>query len=388
VRLRRIGAPFRPKRPTGGRPARRSSNQGLKVAAAVVVPLLVAIALIGLVGAHHGGGETSASSSSTTTVTASKAAKAFQSKVDDAFRPLGDAVKTFLPRAQDFEAGKVAPADFAGDVNAALPELVKARDAVGKLEKYRPDPSVNRYFFAAAELYVESTRVYAVATDPAAEALRSQLNLSARRLRTLGDRIYDRGRVVIDPTFYGSRGSDVDIRPPTEVPDWVAEGMAAGPPLAAAPGPAATNPPVREPTCAKGVAPPCRKEESEKEWAGRVRQAGLPQPADVASALDAADSTRLGELAATYETKTRSLWSAPDPKGQRERAAVLALGLLTDGEAARLGQAAALLPAGDGRTRLQAVARRVVVVADDLLDPGLGFRRSGLPASLLEDAGL
>ena len=46
-----------------------------------------------------------------------------------------------------------------------------------------------------------------------------------------------------------------------------------------------------------------------------------------------------------------------------------------------------MLPAGDARTRLQAVARRALVVGDDLLQPGLGFRFSGQPASLLRDAG-
>ena len=65
----------------------------------------------------------------------------------------------------------------------------------------------------------------------------------------------------------------------------------------------------------------------------------------------------------------------------------MGLGLLTDGEAARLGQAAALLPAGDARTHLLAVARRAVVVADGLLQPGLRFRPSGLPLSLLRDTG-
>jgi len=383
-----VRAVSRRKRLTGAHAARPSSNQGLKVAAAVVVPLLVAIGLIALVAANHDSSSgPSASSSSTTTVTVSKASKDFQTKVDDAFKPLGDAIKVFLPKAQDFEAGKVTPADFKGAVDAALPEFVKARDAVGKVAKYKPDPAVNRYFFEAADLYVEVARIYGVAADPASDALRAQLNVAARRLRTLGDRIYDRGRVVLDPTFYAPSSSEVELRPPTEVPDWVAEGMAAGPPLAETPGPPAASPPIREATCGTGVAPPCRAEESQSKWAGRVKKAGFPQPTDVVKALEAGDAAKLGSLAGTYEAKVRTLRAGPDPKGHRERAAVVELGLLTDGEAARLGQAAALLPGGDARTRLQAVARRALVVGDDLLDPGLGFRRSGLPQSLLSDTG-
>jgi hypothetical protein len=373
---------------TGAHSVRPSSNQGLKVAAAVVVPLLVAAALIGLVASFNdGGGGSSEPASSTTTVTASKEATAFLTQVDEAFKPLGDAITAFLPKAQDFESGKVTPADFKAAVDLALPEFVKSRDALAALGPYKPKPVINRYFVDAAGLYVETARIYGVAVDPAAEALRPQFTVAARRLRTLGDRIYDRGRVVLDPSFYPPASESVEVRPPTEVPDWVAYGMAAGPPLAPEPGPAAGTPPVREPTCGDGVTPPCREEQSKKKWESRVKEAGFPQPPDVARALDAADATKLGELAASYETKTRTLMAGPDPKGDRERAAAVGLGLLTNGEAARLGQAAALLPPGDVRDRLLAVARRALVVGDDLLPPSLGFRPSGLPRSLLQDAG-
>lgn len=376
------------KRLTGAHAVRPSSNQGLKVAAAVVVPLLVAAALIALVASFGGdddGGSSSASS--TTTVTASKEATDFQAQVDQAFKPLGDAIQVFLPKAQEFEGGKVAPADFKPAVDLALPEFVKARDAVAALPPYKKKPVINKYFVDAADLYVETARIYGVAVDPAAEALRGQLTIAARRVRTLGDRIYDRGRVVLDPSFYAPTSQDVEIRPPTEVPDWAAEGMSAGPPLAAEPGPAAGTPPVREPTCGKGVTPPCRAEQSKKKWESRVKEARFPQPPDVAQAIDAADPAKLGELAATYENKTRELMAGPDPKGDRERAAAVGLGLLTNGEAARLGQAATQLPEGDARNRLKAVARRALVAGDDLLQPGLGFRSSGLPRSLLQDAG-
>ena len=386
-----IRAVSRRKRLTGAHAARPDKGQGLKMAAAIVAPLLVAIGLIALVAANNSGDKTSTSStipSTTTTVTASKEAVAFQGKVDEAFKALGDAIKTFLPRAQDFEAGKVSPADFMGNVDIAVPEFVKARDAVAKLEKYKKDPTINKYYLDAAELYVDTARIYGAATDPASEALRAQLNVSARRLRTLGDRIYDRARAVLDPTFYAPPSSDVELRPPTEVPDWVAEGMAAGPPLAPAPGPPASSPPIREATCGKGVTPPCRKEESTGKWESALKKAGFPQPPDIVAALDAGDAARLGRMAEDFEAKVRDLRSKPDPKKKREYAAVVELGLLTNGEAARIGQAAAMLPAGDVRNRLLAVARRSVLVADGLIGSGLGFKPSGLPPSLLTDNGL
>lgn len=385
-----VRAVSRRKRLTGARAARPvDRGQGLKVAAAVIVPLIVAAALIAAMAANDDDGDGSPTAvSTTTTVTASPGAQAFQAKVDEAFRPLGDAIRTFLPKAQEFEAGKVPPADFKGAIDAALPEFVKSRDAVAALEPYKPEPAINTYFLHAADLYVETARIYGVAVDPAADPLREQLNIAAKRLRTLGDRIYDRGRTVLDPSFYAPSSAEVEVRPPTEVPDWVAEGMAAGPPLADTPGPPSTSPPVREPTCGKGVPEPCREEVSEKKWSGRVKDAGFPQAPEIVRALEAGDAARLGELAATYEAKTRELMAGADPKGDRERAAVMGLGLLTDGEAARLGQAAALLPAGEPRNRLLAVARRTLVVGDDLLEAELGFERSGLPRSLLTDSGL
>jgi hypothetical protein len=382
-----VRAISRRKRLTGAHAARPSDRQGLKVAAAVIVPLLVAAALIGLVALNDDGDTDSSAPSTTTTVTASKEAQAFQGKVDEAFKALGDAIKVFLPKAQEFEAGKVIPADFKGSVDLALPEFVKSRDAVAALEQYKPEPAVNRHFLDAADLYVEVARIYGVAVDPAADPLRAQLNVAAKRLRTLGDRIYDRGRAVLDPGFYAPSSQEVELRPPTEVPDWVAEGMAAGPPLADTPGPPASTPPVREVTCGKGISKPCRAEESAKKWESRVKNAGFPQPTDVVRALESADGAKLAELAAAYEAKTRTLMTGADPKGDRERAAVTGLGLLTDGEAARIGQAAALLPAGEPRTRLLAVARRTLVVGDDLLEAKLGFERSGLPRSLLAETG-
>lgn len=382
-----VRAVSRRKRLTGAHAARPSDKQGLKVAAAVIAPLLVAAGLIALVNANDDGDSSSSTASSTTTVTASKEALDFQGKVDEAFKALGDAIKVFLPKANEFETGKVTPADFKGSVDLALPEFVKSRDAVAALEKYKKDPAINGYFLDAADLYVEVARIYGVAVDPAADPLRAQLNIAARRLRTLGDRIYDRGRVVLDPSFYAPSSQEVELRPPNEVPDWVAEGMAAGPPLAETPPPPAATPPVREVTCGKDIPEPCRAEESTKKWESRVKKAGFPQPPDVVRALEAGDPAKLAELAASYEAKTRTLMAGADPKKDRERAAVTGLGLLTDGEAARLGQVAALLPAGEPRNRLLAVARRVLVVGDGLLESTLGFERSGLPASLLAETG-
>lgn len=375
----------RPKPVTAALSWPSSSHQVLKVVAAVAGPVFVAAGLVAVLAAN-GDGATPAATATTTTVTATREAKAFQTKVDDAFRPLADAVRIFLPVAQEFESGTRSPGDLAGAVELALPEFMRVREAIGALDSYDAAPVVNRYFFDAAALYVETGHVYRIAAEPGTEPLRQQLNLVARRLRTLADRVYDRGRVALDPAFYRAASGGLDFRPPTEVPDWAAEGMAAGPPLAEPPGPPAATPPVRQETCSESVAGPCRREEPVKKWTNRVNRTRVPQPSDVLRAMESADAVRLGELAGTYESSTRILRAGPDPEGDRERAAVLALGFLALGEAARVSQIAALLPAGEVSTRLRTIARRVLIIGDSLVEPAdLGFHLSGLPRSVLTD---
>ena len=58
-----VRAVSRRKRLTGAHAARPNSNQGLKVAAAIAAPLVVAIALIALVAANHGDNSTPTTSS-------------------------------------------------------------------------------------------------------------------------------------------------------------------------------------------------------------------------------------------------------------------------------------------------------------------------------------
>ncbi len=234
------------KRLTGSHAARPPSNQGLKVAAAVIAPLLVAAALIALVASFNDDdGGSSESDSSTTTATASKDAQAFQTKVDEAFKPLGEAIKVFLPKAQEYESGKVTPADFKAAIDAALPEFVKARDAVAALGKYKKKPAINGYFLDAADLYVETARIYNIAVDPAADALRPQLNVAARRAPDPRRPDLRPGSRRHRPVLL--RRDDAGRRDPSadRGARLAAEGMAAGPPLAAEPGPAAAAPPVQ-----------------------------------------------------------------------------------------------------------------------------------------------
>jgi hypothetical protein len=133
--------------------------------------------------------------------------------------------------------------------------------------------------------------------------------------------------------------------------------LAAGPPLDAPPQQAAASPPLRQQS---------RPQESASAWANDVRNAGIPSEAEFAAALRGAPADRLGELARRYIAAAERLRARPDPKGQRERSAVLRLGLLVDADAARTTQAATFLQDGPQHD-LTDVGRTIAGVGKDLV---------------------
>ncbi len=345
--------------------------------AAVGLPLLVAVGLIGLIPSSDSNDDNPVvESTTTTTKPVSAEAKAFQTRVDDALRAFAERLPPVIKAAGAWIEGTAPPENLTGELSLFLPEAVKARQAVGAIPVLKESPGVRDLYRDAVGLYIDFGRVYLTAVDPAAEPLKTQLDLAARRLRVLADRIYDQGRTLIDPASQSLGDESVEIRRAPEVPDWEAEGLAAGPPLAEAPPPPPEAPPERE---------GAREEEPEKEWLNRLRKARFPSGADLAAAITAGDAPRLGGLAETYLASVAALRVAPDPEGGRVRGAVVALSFLVDAESARVAQMAALLPDGPARDRLATVARRLALIGENLLEPDLRGRPSGLDAGLLED---
>jgi len=320
--------------------------------------------------------------SSTTTTTLrgpTPEGEAWQTRIDDAFDPLADRLPEFVEGSVKWVAGEKPTDAFSADLQRILPELVRARDAVAAVPALEEAPTARDLYRDAAALYVEVARIYLVAVEPDADPLKAQLDLAARRLRTLADRVYDRARALIDPSSQQDLDSeDVEIRRPPEVPDWVAEGLAAGSPLTGAPPPAAETPPQREDV---------RPEEPVKKWLDRVRDEDIATPRELARRIDGGDEGELASVASDYYSAAMRLRDAPDPAGGRERGALLGLSLLVHSEAARLGQAAATLPDGAPRARLQSVARRVTLVAEDTLEPDVRGQASGLDPGLLTEPG-
>src|SRR2546421_4891440 len=314
---------------TPGWPPRRSEtvslskpgSDRLKLLAAVVIPLALAAVLV----VSSGGLEAGRPAAVISTPTMLPAeAKAWQTRVDDAFKPLAEDLQSVVSEAADWTAGKNPTDTFSADLERHWSRLAAARDQIAALPPFKPARVAHKDYVACANLYLEMARVYRSAVEPGAEPLKVQLDLLARRLRTLADRIYDRGRVAVDPSAADlGPAPGVEVQLPSEVPDWAAEGLAAGPPLETGPPPPGTFPTRQQ----------RRAEEPTSAWIERVRALGVPRASELAGAIEAGDATELGALARRFSEVTAALRRAPDPAGGRQRGARAGLDLLVYGEA-------------------------------------------------------
>jgi hypothetical protein len=310
----------------------------------VKIILRAAVALIVLAACSKGGDHGAAR---TTTTAGSDRATATRWSADaaKAYAPLELTSRELPTRARAWIAGQRADADFASDLQVAQAEVTKVRDLVAALPPFEPDPDVNALYRASSLLYVEYIGLDQAALATPAGPLRGQLELAARRVRVLGDRVFDRGQSRLNARLDEPPEPNVIINLPPEVPDWVADGLAAGPPLDEPPPPPASTPSLREEH---------RPTQPVAAWARAVASAGAPSLADLTAAIDAADPSQLRDLAHRYEAVARALHDVADPVGRfgRDDAAQARLALLVAAEAARAAQAAQ----ADIATRLAAVA--------------------------------
>src|SRR5205814_1626000 len=183
-------------------------------------------------------------------------------------KPVVDDLPGLLQGVRDWRAGQRPTEELRADLERDGRDFITTRDRVAALDPTPKAPQTKLLYERTAELYVETARAYQVMTDTPAGDLRTQVELLARRLRLLADRVFDRGQTVIGPYLGREAPSkDVEIRLPEEVPMWADEGMAAGPPLDDPPPAAAASPPLRQET---------RPEQSEAAWREDVRRAGAP----------------------------------------------------------------------------------------------------------------
>jgi hypothetical protein len=283
--------------------------------------------------------------------------RAWEKTAQAAFKPLVDDVPDLIRGAREWQAGQRPTDAFAQQVRNDLADFVRTRQRVAALQPSPKAKQARGLYEHSAQLYVEVGRIYEVMVTAGPGDVRDQLDLLARRIRELADRVYDRGHAALAPYLDERQSPDVEVRLPEEVPIWPAEGLAAGPPLADAPPPAAASSPLRQAS---------RPQQSVAAWARDVQRAAIPSDAALGVAIRAFDRDRLADLARRFVAAAELLRQAPDPKGQRDRSAVLRLGLLVDADAARAGQAATFLE-GEQRQNLNSVGSAIADVGRSLV---------------------
>ncbi|MCU1448192.1 MAG: hypothetical protein JWP02_362 [Acidimicrobiales bacterium] len=283
--------------------------------------------------------------------------KAWETKASAAFKPLVADVPDLVRGAREWQTGE-RPADvFAAQVRTSMADFARSRDRVAALEPSPRNKIAGELYEDSTLLYVEVGRIYDVMLRSEPGDVRNQLDLLARRMRELADRVYDRGHAALAPYLDEQHPENLEVRLPEEVPIWPAEGLAAGPPLDDSPGPAATSPPLRELT---------RPEQRPALWTEAVGKAGIPPERAVDDTIGSGDRDRLRDLARQLVAAAERLRTEPDPKGQREKSAQLRLALLIDADGARSAQAATFVE-GAPRQDLVAIGRQLARIGGRML---------------------
>ena len=248
--------------------------------------------------------------------------------------------------ARQWQTGERPTEQFKTELDRQHNRFSDAMVRIDRLPEFPFDDRVDDMYRDAADMYLQTVRVYQAMIATEAGDVRTQHDLLARRIRIMGDRLFDRARELVKPTLHEAPNPDVDVRLPEEVPNWVEEGIAPGPPLDDPPPAPSGQPTLRQPT---------RPEQPRDDWLKAVK------------ALDLPPALLTGDLRANARALTAAaekLRATPDPEGGREEGARIRLSLLIEADAPRAAQLG-----------LDAVARRLAIIADRLWSgPGLPQR--------------
>lgn len=245
------------------------------------------------------------------------AAQAWESEAIGAFGgvDLTNRVIEMVEGARTWLAGERPTEAYRTELADREVQFGEVRDRLAELRDYPYDDKVVGLYRQSAALYAQVVEVYQAMVETPPGDARTQLDLHARRVRILADRVFDRGHTLVKPKLNEPERPDLDVRLPVEVPVWVEEGIAPGPPIADAPAAPTKAPQLRERT---------RPRQERDDWLDAVDRA-LPKD-------------RAGATATVAESAARQIWGLPDPDGDREESARAALSLLIDAEAARAAQ--------------------------------------------------
>lgn len=148
-------------------------------------------------------------------------AAAIRSAFAPAVEPLLEMARTAARWVEGGATDDELAAALAG-AERALPDL---RADVAAVEEPEGAATAHRFHLATVDLYAQAVAAHraALAADGAVQV---EINLLARRVRTLADRVYDRARAIVEPAVADPEGVRVERSDP--VPSWEEEGLAPG----------------------------------------------------------------------------------------------------------------------------------------------------------------
>jgi hypothetical protein len=279
---------------------------------------------------------------------------------------LAEAVREMVDGAREWQAGERPTEQFTAELDRYEGQFTDMLSRLDGLRDFPYDERVNNFYSDAAELYLQTVYLYEVLVQVPPGDVRTQVDLSARRTRLLADRVFDRGRAFLEKTLHEDPNPDVDMRLPEEVPNWVEEGIAAGPPLDGPPPAASTEPQLRQRT---------RPQQPRNDWLNTIKDLQLVPKKRLSRAVEEGDQSVLRNAGRDLVARAEELRRVPDPQGDREEGARVRLSLLLDAEAARAAHLAVQPEAAPGAARLRGVARKLLVVGQHLWEgPGLPDR--------------
>jgi hypothetical protein len=148
----------------------------------------------------------------------------FAREVAGAYVEVNPALLALAETASRWSTGDAREESLLGALDRAEALLPGTRAAVAALDEPRGAEPAKALFLATADLY-------AVYIDVLRHALRAdddagELDLLARRTRTLADRLYDRGRAIVSPSDEEVVTPGVTVVRSAPVPDWSDDGLA------------------------------------------------------------------------------------------------------------------------------------------------------------------
>jgi hypothetical protein len=313
----------------------------------------------------------SASSNSTPALTTQIEAwsNALTQDVQNQSEPLVGLVET----ANAWSAGKATAKTLRVTISSDLPEL---QTLVQDLEHLQSPPSVMgaaSWFLQAIELYVQAFRIEYAATDVKSRKLVRQLQLSAERVRDLGDRIYDLGTALVDAVLKKPPVKTI-VKLPAPVPDWKTLDLAPGAPLG----------PLPKDTQRSSSSSQESSAASAKKWVAAVLASGVPSSARLKRHILSGTAADLKSLVVSTQTAVNRIGALRNPSDLVLVSRETRLGLLVCAESLQASLGSRVTSSASVSALLSSVADNLAILGVGLWDSELlGPRQIGFSPNLL-----